>query len=93
VAVGSGKGGAGCSRRHDLAEERDRFWPSYDHPNARFAIEARTWWIATLISFRELALVGFPRKGEVSVKQLDEWIDEALRELAAKLGDLGQPRR
>ena len=71
--------------RSHLAEERLRFAPEFDDPKPRFAIEARTWWIATLVFFREFALIGFPRQGGIDVKQLDSWIDAALAELKGKL--------
>jgi hypothetical protein len=71
-------------RKH-LAEERKRFAYWYDNPKATAAIEARAWWIATLVFFREMALIGFPKKGKVSVRQLDIGIAKALEELAARL--------
>jgi hypothetical protein len=73
-------------RKH-LAEERERFARWFDSPKTGTAIEARAWWIATLVFFRELALNGFPRKGKISVGRLDLWIEKALEELAVKLHD------
>ena len=71
-------------RKH-LAEERKRFAHWYDNPELTTAIEARAWWIATLMFFRELATLGFPKKGKVPLKPLDLGIERALEELAAKL--------
>jgi hypothetical protein len=71
-------------RKH-LAQERSRFACWYDDPELTAAIEARAWWIATLVFFREFALLGFPKKGTISVERLDLGIEQALEELAAKL--------
>lgn len=71
-------------RKH-LDEERARFASSRDSQKPQFALEARTWWIATLIFFREMALVGYPKKGHVDLTQLDDRIDEALADLAVWL--------
>lgn len=71
-------------RKH-LAEERKRFAYTYDDPELAAAIEARAWWIETLMFFRAFANLGFPKKGKVSLKQLDTGIEHALAELAATL--------
>lgn len=71
-------------RKH-LAQERNRFGCYYDDPELTAAIEARAWWIAELMFFREFAALGFPRKGKISVKRIDTGIERALEELAAKL--------
>jgi hypothetical protein len=71
-------------RKH-LAEELQRFVAWYDDPKPAAAIEARSRWIATLIFFRELADLGFPKQGKLPLKQLDARIEKALVELAAKL--------
>lgn len=74
-------------RKH-IAGEREQFAPWFDSPDLSGAIEARAWWIATLLDFRELALNGFPRKGKVSVTRLDSWIESAFAELRNKLHEV-----
>lgn len=71
-------------RKH-LDEEHARFARSRDNPKPQFALEARTWWIATLIVFHEMALAGYPKTGRVDVKQIAARIEEALADLGAWL--------
>ncbi len=65
--------------------ERKRFEVWFDDPKPLVALEAMAWWTATLIFFREMAIVGFPRKGELDLKQLDLWIDDAFKQLKERL--------
>jgi hypothetical protein len=69
--------------RSHIKEERKRFGPSFNDPDPDVALEARTWWIDTLIFFREMNSVGFPRQGKLDLNRLDSWIDDAL----TRLGD------
>jgi len=75
--------------RTHLAQERARFALDYDSPKAQAALESRTWWIATLVFFREKALVGYPKTG-IDVGHFDVRIDEAFAELAVWLGEAGR---
>ena len=71
-------------RKH-IAGERKRFEERFDDPDADNAVEAMAWWIATLIFFREMAVVGFPRKGKLNVVRLDSWLDGGLALLRNRL--------
>jgi hypothetical protein len=64
-------------RKH-IAGERHRFEQWFDDPDPGKAIEAMAWWAATLIFFREMAVVGFPRKGKLNLARMDSWIRDAL---------------
>lgn len=67
--------------RSHLEKERIRFEQWYENPQLEAVVEARAWWIATLIEFRESALLGYPRKGKLNLKRLDSWIEDALAQL------------
>jgi hypothetical protein len=71
-------------RRH-IAGERKHFGPSFDSADLSVAVEAMAWWAATLIFFREMAVLGFPQKGKLNVARLDVLIDEALALLRNRL--------
>ncbi len=71
-------------RRH-IAGERKRFGPRFDSPDLSVAVEAMTWWVATLLFFREMAVLGFPRKGKLNVARLDFSIGKAMTLLRSRL--------
>jgi hypothetical protein len=74
--------------RGHIAGERVRFEKSFDHPSPEVALEAMSWWTATLIFFQEMALAGFPRQGRVGLKRLGAWIDDALGRIRGRLDEL-----
>jgi hypothetical protein len=65
--------------------ERKRFEVRFEDPKHRVALEAVAWWIATLIFFREMAMLGFPREGKLDLKRLDLWIDDAFKRIRERL--------
>jgi hypothetical protein len=65
--------------------ERKRFEVWFDDPKPEVALEAMAWWTATLIYFREMAIVGFPRKGDLDLKRLDLRIDDAFKQIRERL--------
>lgn len=67
-------------RKH-IAGERKRFQISFNDPRLDDAIEAMAWWTATLIFFREMAILGFPSEGKLDLKRLDRWIDSAIERI------------
>ena len=68
-------------------------WDSYDSPKLEYAMEARAWWTGTLIFFREMALLGFPREGKLDLDTLDQWIDAALTDIRERFQLAGKSSR
>jgi hypothetical protein len=71
-------------RKH-IAGERERFEQWFYDPNPKHAVEALTWWTATLIFFREMTFTGFPRKGKLNLKRLDSEIKDAMARIRDRL--------
>ncbi len=68
-----------------IAGERNRFEVWFDDSKPKVALEAMAWWTATLIFFREMAILGFPREGKLDLKRLDLWIDNALTHIRERI--------
>ena len=73
--------------------ERKRFEVWFDDPKPLVALEAMAWWTATLIFFREMAIVGFPRKGKSDLRQLELWIDDAFKQIRGRILEEGKLSR
>jgi hypothetical protein len=71
-------------RKH-IAGERKRFQVWFNNPRLDDALEAMSWWAATLMFFREMAILGFPRKGKLDLKRLDLWIDSAIEQIRERI--------
>jgi hypothetical protein len=65
--------------------ERKRFEVWFGDLDPKVALEAMAWWTATLIFFKEMAILGFPRRGKVDQKKLDLWIDDAVKRIRERL--------
>ena len=77
-------------RKH-IAGERKRFKVWFDDPKPEVALEAMAWWTATLIFFREMAILGFPLKGKLDLEKLDLWIDDSLMQIRHRIMDDERP--
>ena len=76
-------------RKH-IAGGRKRFQVWFDDPKPEVALEAMAWWTATLIFFREMAILGFPRKGKLDLKRLDLGIESALKQIRGRILEDGK---
>jgi hypothetical protein len=71
--------------RWHLADERFNHKQYYNYEDPSRAIGARAGWIVTLMEFREYPFHGYPKKGKVSISQIDRWIKKAFEELTDRL--------
>jgi hypothetical protein len=72
-------------RKH-LKAESARFGAVFSSDRVAAAAEARAWWIATVVFFREVAELGYPARASASyVDRLESLRDSALAEFRAWL--------